>query len=462
MSAGAERLHFIDVRLKPDSLEMAQLFLFAAIEVGRLYMAGNYLKYVKLRIDGYHARMMRALTHLTIVLASWPLHSAHAENLFDRSTVSGVLVAGPVVASNDEAWTSGGLGKLQHSGVEFAADAIVAWRPHITHQISSHISLALQSSVRGVVGIDEAYVRLRRDPEASIGISARAGLFFPPASLEHDGAEWTVHDTLTPSAIGSWIAEEVKVIGGEVTLHTSLADRPISLTAAAFGTNDTAGALLTFRGWALHDIRATAGQTLPLPPITPVFFEQASRTRPVAEVDGRVGGYGKAEIAISDALKLSAMVYANRGDPTALRNGQYAWNTKFATIGAKLRTSGNTTVLTQVMVGTSIMGLDADRQAVTDISFRSGYVLISMPLRDGSLTGRIDAFAINDHSFLDLEDNRENGAAVTGAWTTPLSGATEMVTEVLAVLSDRPARVRAGIQADQVNVQTKIAIRTRF
>ena len=155
-------------------------------------------------------------------------------------------------------------------------------------------------------------------------------------------------------------------------------------------------------------------------------------------------------------------MYANRGDPTALRNGQYAWKTKFATIGTKLRTSGNTTVLTQVMVGTSIMGLDADRQAVTDISFRSGYVLISMPLRDGSLTGRIDAFAINDHSFLDLEDNRENGAAVTGAWTTPLSGATEMVTEVLAVLSDRPARVRAGIQADQVNVQTKIAIRTRF
>ena len=431
-------------------------------EVSGLHVARNALKYVKLRIAVYRARMRRALTSLIIILAFWPLRSAQCQDLFDRSTVSGVLVVGPVVASNDEAWTSGGLGKLGYSGLELAADGIIAWRPHITDQVSSHISLALQSSVSGIVGIDEAYVRLRRDPEASVGISARAGLFFPPASLEHDGAEWTTHDTLTPSAIGSWIAEEVKVMGGEVTLHMSVADRPVSLTAAAFGANDTAGSLVTFRGWALHDLRATVGQTLPLPPITPVFFEQAPRTRPVVEVDGRVGGYGRAEVAVSDALKLSAMVYANRGDPAALRNGQYAWSTKFATIGAKLRTSGNTTILAQVMVGTSMMGLDPDRRTITDISFSSGYLLISAPLHNGSLTGRIDAFAVDDHSFLDLEDNRENGAAVTGAWTTPLSGAAEMVTEVLAVWSDRPARARFGVRPDQVDVQTRIAIRTRF
>ncbi|MFM9937073.1 MAG: hypothetical protein ACKVOL_12865 [Novosphingobium sp.] len=394
------------------------------------------------------------------VVCSWP--SAQARDLFDRSTVSGVVFAGPVLASNNEAWTSGGLGKLEHRGADFAADAVVAWRPDITDQVSSHISLAFQSSVRGVVGIDEAYVRLQRDPAAPIGVSARAGLFFPPASLEHDGAEWTTHYTLTPSAIGSWIAEEVKVLGTEVTLHTGIADRPASLTVAAFVANDTAGALLTFRGWALHDLRATAGQTLPLPPVTPVFFEQASRTRPVVEVDGRVGGYAKAEIAMSDVLSLSAMVYANNGNPAALRNGQYAWKTRFVTLGANLRTAGDTTVLAQVLLGRTVMGLDADRRLVTDVSFRSAYLLVSKPLRAGSLTGRIDAFAVDDHSFLDLEDNRERGGAVTGAWTTPLSGATEVVTEVLAVWSDRTARARAGVRADQADVQTKIAIRTRF
>ncbi len=295
-----------------------------------------------------------------------------------------------------------------------------------------------------------------------MGVSARAGLFFPPASLEHDGAEWTTHHTLTPSAIGSWIAEEVKVAGAELTLHTALADRPLSLTVAAFGANDTAGALLTFRGWALHDIRATVGQTMPLPPITPVLFEQAWRTRPVAEVDGRIGGYGRVELALSHALRLSAMVYANRGDPSALRNGQYGWNTRFATIGASLRTPGDTTILAQVMVGTSIMGLDAQRRALTSVTFSSGYLLVAKPLRAGALTARIDAFAVDDHSFLDLEDNREKGAAVTGAWATPLWGTTEMVTEVLAVWSDRPARAQIGVRADQTDVRTKIAVRARF
>lgn len=406
--------------------------------------------------------MRQALASLIMIPVVWAGPSVHARDLFDRSTVSGVVVAGPVLASNKEAWTSGGLGKLEHRGAGFAADAVVAWRPDITDHVSTHISLALQSSVRGVVGIDEAYVRLRRDPEAPIGVSARAGLFFSPASLEHDGAEWTTHYTLTPSAIGSWIAEEVKVFGVEIALHKSVAGRPASLTVAAFGANDTAGALLTFRGWALDDLRATVGQTLPLPPITPVFFEQAPRTRPVVEVDGRVGGYGKAQIAVSDALSLTAMVYTNRGDPAALRNGQYAWNTRFATLGANLRTSGDTTVLAQVLVGTSRMGLDADKQAVTDVSFRSGYILISTPLRAGSLTGRVDAFAVDDHSFLDLMDNREKGTAVTGAWTTQLSSATEMVAEVLAVWSDRPARALVGVRADQVDVQTKFAVRARF
>jgi hypothetical protein len=161
-------------------------------------------------------------------------------------------------------------------------------------------------------------------------------------------------------------------------------------------------------------------------------------------------------------LSLSAMVYANRGDASALRNGQYAWKTRFATVGASLRTAGDTTILAQVMVGTSIMGLDPDRRVMTDVSFSSGYLLISKPLKAGSLTGRIDLFAVDDHSFRDLEDNREKGAAATGAWARPLAGTTELVTEVLATWSDRPARARIGLRADQVDVQTKIALRMRF
>ena len=114
------------------------------------------------------------------------------------------------------------------------------------------------------------------------------------------------------------------------------------------------------------------------------------------------------------------------------------------------------------MAGMTQMGLDTAKRAVTDVSFRSAYLLVSKPQGDGSITGRIDAFAIEDHSFLDLEDNAEKGAALTGAWAKGLSGATELVTEIIGVWSDRATRTRTGVRAEQVEVQTKIAIRTRF
>jgi hypothetical protein len=118
-------------------------------------------------------------------------------------------------------------------------------------------SVDLQPLANSVVGLDEAYVTYRPEPTDAVNVSARAGLFFPPASLEHDGPDWSLSRTLTPSAINSWIAEEVKVAGVEATLHTALASRPVSLTLAAFEGDETAGALLAYRGWALHDLRAT-------------------------------------------------------------------------------------------------------------------------------------------------------------------------------------------------------------
>ena len=47
---------------------------------------------------------------------------------------------------------------------------------------------------------------------SKIAFSARAGLMWPPVSLEHEGADWHVKDSITPSAINSWIGEEVRPV----------------------------------------------------------------------------------------------------------------------------------------------------------------------------------------------------------------------------------------------------------
>ena len=65
-----------------------------------------------------------------------------------------------------------------------------------------------------------AGIRQRRRP---VSWSVKAGAFFPTISLENDDLGWTSPYTLTPSAINSWIGEELRTIGSEA--HAALRHR---------------------------------------------------------------------------------------------------------------------------------------------------------------------------------------------------------------------------------------------
>ena len=126
-----------------------------------------------------------------------------------------------------------------------------------------------------------------------LAFSARAGLMWPPISLEHEGADWHVKDSITPSAINSWIGEEVRPVAAEGTLAATLGEHKLRATAALMAGNDTAGTLLTFRGWALHDRTTLAFNRQPLPPldgedsgISGAVYPSAARCRPA---DSRIG-----------------------------------------------------------------------------------------------------------------------------------------------------------------------------
>jgi hypothetical protein len=102
---------------------------------------------------------------------------------------------------------------------------------------------------------------------SKLAFSARAGLMWPPVSLEHEGADWHVANSITPSAINSWIGEEVRPAAVEGTLAVNLGEHKLRATAAIMAANDTSGTLLTFRGWALHDRTTLAFRRQPLPPL---------------------------------------------------------------------------------------------------------------------------------------------------------------------------------------------------
>ncbi|HQR91091.1 MAG: hypothetical protein B7Y81_12875 [Caulobacter sp. 32-67-35] len=407
------------------------------------------------------AKVLRpALIVLVLALAHAPLAAARGLPLRDQ--VSGVATLGVSVGDNERSWVDRGLGKAG-SGETVTAGAIIAWRPALGGRIGGLVTADLQSALSPSIGLDEAYFTLRPSPGAAVRLSGRAGLFFPPVSLEHDGSEWSLSRSITPSAINSWVAEEVKTAGLELTARTTVTGRPMGLTLAAFQGNDTSGTLLAFRGWALHDLRATWNDTLPLPPVPTMFAgKQATRTRPVDEVDGRWGVYGRLDVKPIDTLDLSLLAYDNNGDRTTVVDGQYAWRTRFLQAGARWSPAARTEVLFQIMQGETSMGPRIQGLTVADVGFQSAFILMSRDIGAGAITTRLEQFSIDDRSFKDSDNNAEHGWAATLAWTRPLRQTLDLVIEGVFVTSDRPDRARLGEDRRQDNLRLTTALRASF
>ncbi len=387
---------------------------------------------------------------------------AAAQFALSRDQISGVATLGVSVGDNERSWVDGGLGK---AGVDdrITAGAIVAWRPSLNARIGGLVTASYQSALSPSVALDEAYLTLRPSPGDALRLSGRAGLFYPPISLEHDSSEWSLARSITPSAINSWVAEEVKTAGLELTLRTGLAGRPAGLTVAGFQGNDTSGTLLAFRGWALHDLRATLNSELPLPPVPTMFVgKQAPWTQPVDEVDGRWGVYGRLDLSPADALDLSVFAYDNNGDRTTVVNGQYAWRTRFVQVAARWAPDTRTEVLVQGMQGETSMGRPSEGVNPADIGFQSAFVLVSRDLGDSAITTRLEQFSTDDRSFKARDNNAEHGWSATLAWTRPLRDTLEFVIEGVLVSSDRPDRIRLGTDRRQENLRLTTALRASF
>ena len=393
-----------------------------------------------------------------------PVRATAGESAF-RDSLSGVLVVGLAHGTGERSWVEGGFGKLdvgQDQAVA-AVDGVIAWRSSLTERLGAVVSVSTHLGERSIGGLDEAYLTLRADPGQAWRLSGRAGLFFPPASLEHDGSEWSPIHTLTPSAVNSWIAEEVKTVGVEATLRGTLAGRQTGFTVAAFQGNDTAGALLAFRGWALHSRRATLGGDFDLVPLAPLFQGgQSQKSNSIDEVDGRVGVYARADIALNEQVTGSLFAYDNRGDRGSLVAGQYAWRTRFVQAGLRWVPDSKTVVLAQATSGNSAMGGAVSGQYPADIGFSGAYGLVSRAIGAGTLTARVDQFAIDDRSFKALDNNAEHGWGATANWSQPLTTSTDFVAEAVFVHSDRPARLRLGIDRSQDSLATRVAVRARF
>jgi hypothetical protein len=374
----------------------------------------------------------------------------------------------------EKSWVDGGFGKLRSSGGgnDFRVrpqlgNVNLIWQPQFTWSLSAVIVGSLQGGDRTKAGLSQGYLSFKPMRGSKVAFSARAGLMFPPVSLEHEGADWHVKDSITPSAINSWIGEEVRPIAVEGTLAANFGQHKLRATAAIFAANDTAGTLLTFRGWALHDATTLAFHSQPLPPLgDDVGSYQAKFTHPLLDVGPgfahRPGYYAKLVWQSPIPVRFELFRYDNRAKPTDVdADMEWGWHTEFNHLGAVANLGSDTEFKAQAIEGRTHMGFAEGGRRWVDNRFRSAFVLLTRPFGGFGIAARVEAFDTSNRGSDVGSEYDETG------WSAMLAGKREWgritgLIELLQVSSRRGNRVDAGLKPRQNQTQLQAEARIRW
>jgi hypothetical protein len=421
------------------------------------------------------------------LIAAWLValsssQAAAGDSGFDLLSSSTLMASGDVRVvgvGGERSWVDDGFGKLRYGGkhddeegpfrvLPRIGGADVVWQPRLGWAVSATVAATTQYKGSLEAGLSEAYLSFKPLTGGPVKFSARAGLMWPPVSLEHSGPDWVVTETITPSAINSWIGEEVKVIGFEASASTRFAEHQLFATAAIFDVNDTAGALLAFRGWALHDIKALPFRKQPLPELNEFMeYGQPRFTHPVKEMDSgflsRPGYYLKLAWQPPLPVRLEAVRYDNGADPEAVNvDMEWGWRTRFNNVGLVADLGPATQLRAQAMSGHTLMGPKEAGTIWVDTRFRSAFGLITHRLSKGSVSGRIEAFATRNGGSGVTDDDNEKGWAATAGFRRTLGNHASVLLEALHVSSRREARVREGLSPRQVQTQLQTSLRLHW
>ena len=389
----------------------------------------------------------------------------------DAVEVSGDLRL--VGVDGPESWVDGGLGKLRSgSSGDFRVrpqlgNVSLVWKPQFTWSLGATIVGSLQGGDRTEAGLSQAYLTFKPMRGSKVAASARLGLMWPPVSLEHEGADWHVRDSITPSAINSWIGEEVRPLAAEGTLAATLGAHQLRATAALIAANDTSGTLLTFRGWALHDRTTLAFRRQPLPPLdADIAAYQAPYTHPLLDVGPgfahRPGYYAKLAWQPPLPVRVELFRYDNRTDPEDVNaEHEWGWRTQFDDLGMVSDLGGGTVLKAQALRGRTRMGHFQEGHRWVDARFRSAFALLSRPVGRFEIAARGEAFDTRNRGSMVGDDYDETG------WSAMLSAKREWtnvtgLVELLHVSSWREDRDDIGLAPRQRQTQLQGQVRIHW
>jgi hypothetical protein len=378
--------------------------------------------------------------------------------------VHGVAAGRIHAVEGQTSWIDGGFGRLTEGAGEANAGARgLRARLHLgldlrfTETLSLHAQGTLQgepSLSRGALGgLVEAFLQYRPELTPRTTLRFRAGLFFPPTSLENTERLWQSPYTITLSALNTWIGEEVRLTGLDAQLQRKVGpDDRLDAAGAVFGVDDPAGTLVAWRGWAFGDRLTTLSETLPLPPLASLgpggaFADQRDDgTKPIDELDHRLGWQARLRWARPGVVLVQG-AYTDNGGDRGIYRGQYSWHTRFAQAGLELHLGKALTVVAEGAAGDTGMGPGESGKAHVDVRFRVGYALASWVWKSVRLSARVDSFRNEDRDGT-AEPDDERGWAFTGAAFWQPRAFVRLGLEYVDVRASRPAAAFSGANPD--------------
>jgi hypothetical protein len=361
-----------------------------------------------------------------------------------------------VDAPNDPSFVNGGPGRLRYGDgdtkVRFGAAALVL-TAQFTPALFALADLQLQQTDHASPQLTEAFLRYRPLSLSAWRASIKGGLYFIPISLENDGIGWTSPWTITPSAINSWVGEELRGLGAEARGEWRGDAGTLGFGGGLFRHNDPAGNILAMRGWSLSDLVYGVGGRLREPSDDDGGIRQ--QYAPLQSIGGRTGWYADTSWKNAAGLDLRLLRYDNRADPHAHElyaegDKLFAWRTRFWSAGAKFAT-GPVTWIAQGMDGDTEV---QPRQNLFRTHFQSGFLLAGWNRGAWRPTLRVERFR--------TWPSGERGRAVTAALNWRPSDWLRLTAEWLHVNATREDREDVGLSPHERGNQLQLLARVLY
>ena len=291
---------------------------------------------------------------------------------------------------------------------------------HITpdSDFSATINGQWQQIPDKALGLTEYWINYAPLPISGYRLRARAGWFYPAMSLENSDVAWSSPYSSSFSAINSWIGEELRSQGVELSLsrpgNAFNSAHNFTAVAGGFRGNDPIGTLISWRGFAIHSNQTNLNQdidfayypSLEVPPLN----WQPNWVKPFVEIDDRLGYYLGLHWQWQQQTELRFYFYDNNADPSAFAMEQYAWHTQFSHLAWHQQLNDRWQLVAQWMNGNTEMG-----PGVVNVDFNLWFLLANYQLDDWQFSARLDHWQQMDRDLTPLDDNNGNGEGLTAS-----------------------------------------------